>query len=74
MKIHYSDYFLWQIGRDTSWAKTHVESVNSIANDMIELQPVYVANNKEKVETFFLNTCPGNCSDNGNCTITGVYF
>ncbi|XP_060570056.1 uncharacterized protein LOC132728427 [Ruditapes philippinarum] len=57
-------------GNDTSWALAHVESVNNIVKNIIELEPSYTANNTEKVVTFFKNTCPGNCSNNGECTDT----
>jgi hypothetical protein len=61
---------LFQVGNDTSLALAHVESVNNIVKNMIEREPSYTANNTEKVVTFFKNTCPGNCSNNGDCTDT----
>ncbi|XP_060573106.1 neurogenic locus Notch protein-like [Ruditapes philippinarum] len=54
-------------GNDTSWAAAHVESINNIVKNMMELDPIYVANNSEKVVRFYKNTCPGNCSNTGEC-------
>ncbi|XP_060592828.1 uncharacterized protein LOC132747457 isoform X4 [Ruditapes philippinarum] len=55
---------------DTSWAAAHVDSLNNIVKNIIEREPSYVINNSEKVVTFYKQTCPGNCSNNGNCTDT----
>lgn len=41
---------------------------------MMDKDPVYVANNTERVEVFLENTCYGNCSGQGVCTKTGNPF
>ena len=59
-----------QGGNNTIWANAHLESVNDRVKSGIERQPDYAEAHAEKVVTFYKNTCPGNCSDNGNCTET----
>jgi hypothetical protein len=57
--------------KDTSWADVHVEAVNDGVKNMLDLQPTIVENNSEKVETFYVNTCPMNCSSHGECVDPG---
>ncbi|XP_060598147.1 uncharacterized protein LOC132751939, partial [Ruditapes philippinarum] len=56
---------------DKSWANVHVEAINTIATNILELNPVYVANKTEEVNVFMKQTCLNNCSGNGVCTETG---
>ncbi|XP_060570785.1 uncharacterized protein LOC132729062 isoform X2 [Ruditapes philippinarum] len=58
--------------KDTSWADVHVEAVNNGVKNMLDLQPTVVENNSEKVKTFYVNTCPMNCSNQGECVESGI--
>ncbi|XP_053387517.1 von Willebrand factor D and EGF domain-containing protein-like isoform X3 [Mercenaria mercenaria] len=59
-----------QVTNDKSISELHVESVNEIVKIIMDKEPVYVATNKEKVDIFYENTCPLNCSGKGNCSKT----
>ncbi|WAR02988.1 ZAN-like protein [Mya arenaria] len=57
------------VGGTLVWANAHVESYNDAVKNMIDLQPEYAANNTERIDVFLANTCPSNCTGNGNCTL-----
>ncbi|WAR02992.1 ZAN-like protein, partial [Mya arenaria] len=58
-----------EVGGTLVWASAHVESYNDVVKNMIDLQPEYAANNTERIDVFLANTCPSNCTGNGNCTL-----
>ncbi|WAR02990.1 VWDE-like protein [Mya arenaria] len=58
-----------EVGGTLVWANAHVESYNDLVKNMIDLQPEYAANNTERIDVFLANTCPSNCTGNGNCTL-----
>ncbi|XP_052799670.1 von Willebrand factor D and EGF domain-containing protein-like [Mya arenaria] len=58
-----------EVGGTLVWANAHVESYNDLVKNMIDLQPEYAANNTERINVFMANTCPSNCTGNGNCTL-----
>ncbi|WAR02756.1 ZAN-like protein [Mya arenaria] len=58
-----------RVGGTLVWANAHVESYNDLVKNMIDLQPEYAANNTERIDVFLANTCPSNCTGNGNCTL-----
>jgi hypothetical protein len=57
--------------KDTHWANFLVEAFNDGVKNMLDLQPKIVENNLEKVNTFYANTCPMNCSNHGECMESG---
>ncbi|XP_060567990.1 von Willebrand factor D and EGF domain-containing protein-like, partial [Ruditapes philippinarum] len=57
-------------GNDTGWVDAHVTNVNNVADTVLNLNPVFVANNTDKVNTFRLQICLNNCSGNGECLET----
>ncbi|XP_060587375.1 von Willebrand factor D and EGF domain-containing protein-like [Ruditapes philippinarum] len=59
-------------GNDTGWIDAHVTNVNNVADTVLNLNPVYVANNTDKVHVFRSQICLNNCSGNGECLETGV--
>ncbi|XP_053377681.1 neurogenic locus notch homolog protein 1-like isoform X15 [Mercenaria mercenaria] len=59
-----------QTTNDKSLSEVHIESMNTIVKTIMDKEPVYVANNTEKVDIFYENTCPLNCSGRGNCSKT----
>ncbi|XP_060567989.1 von Willebrand factor D and EGF domain-containing protein-like [Ruditapes philippinarum] len=59
-------------GNDTGWVDAHVTNVNNVADTVLNLNPVFVTNNTDKVNTFRLQICLNNCSGNGGCLETGV--
>ncbi|XP_052798930.1 von Willebrand factor D and EGF domain-containing protein-like isoform X2 [Mya arenaria] len=62
-------HYLYKVGGTLVWANAHVESYNDLVKNMIDLQPEYAANNTERIDVFLANTCPSNCTGNGNCTL-----
>ena len=64
----------YQAVNDVSWADVHVEAANDGVKNMLNLQPKIIENNTEKVKTFFLNTCPMNCSNKGQCVDPGKCY
>ncbi|XP_053378774.1 uncharacterized protein LOC123526132 [Mercenaria mercenaria] len=58
-------------GNDTVWVEAHVQALSNIVTTVLELNPLYVANNTKVVETFLSQTCLNNCSGNGACSETG---
>ncbi|XP_053395651.1 von Willebrand factor D and EGF domain-containing protein-like [Mercenaria mercenaria] len=59
------------VGNDLSLADVHVDAMNTVAQATLIRDPVYTANNTDKVEVFIKNSCPGNCSQNGKCSDQG---
>ncbi|XP_053387636.1 uncharacterized protein LOC123541916 isoform X2 [Mercenaria mercenaria] len=59
-------------GNDTAWVEAHTTVLNNAADTILGLNPVYVANNTDIVNSFRLKTCLNNCSGNGACTETGL--
>ncbi|XP_053387193.1 uncharacterized protein LOC123542679 [Mercenaria mercenaria] len=59
-------------GNDTAWVEAHTTVLNNAADTILSLNPVYVANNTDIVNSFRLQTCLNNCSGNGVCAETGL--
>jgi hypothetical protein len=63
--------YIFQHGNDTGWIDAHVTNVNNVADTVLNLNPVFVANNTDKVNNFRSQICLNNCSGNGECLETG---
>ena len=49
-----------------------MDAINTVTTSMLELNPKYVANKTEEVNSFMKQTCLNNCSENGVCLETGL--